>query len=272
MGFEHVGRVWTPESLRLELAGKKPPAWIRGLVLHHTQIPDLAMRPRGLTVQHIINIADWYQRPVHEGGLGWSSGPHFFLDEEQIFGMCDVRRQGVHAKSFNPSALGIEVLGNYDVEDPAFDRGLRCWRNAAATARVLLAWLGLESSAQTVLFHRDDPRSDKTCPGKRVNKDWVLQLIREPEQPVHDRPAKPALNFPWEIWDFRDGRWCVPLRDFLRARGFAAEILAVKLHYRAGELFYGDTWLPGGYYVPAGSVQQPDACPWCAVEDLLHLG
>jgi len=163
MGFELVGRVWTAESLGRELAGEKPPAWIRAVVLHHTQIPDLAMRPRGLTIQHIITIADWYHRPPDQGGLGWSSGPHFFLDEEQIFGMCDVRRRGVHARSFNASALGIEVLGNYDVEDPAAGRGLRCWRNAAALAGVLLGWLGRAPSPETVLFHRDDPCRQSRC-------------------------------------------------------------------------------------------------------------
>ncbi len=271
MGFENVGRVWTPATLRQDLAGKKPPAWARGLVLHHTQIPDLAMRPRGLALQHIITIADYYRRPVQSDGLGWSSGPHLFLDEDQAFGMCDVQRRGVHAKSFNAGFLGLEVLGNYDVEDPRGGRGLRCWRNAAAVAGVLLDWLGLTPAAETVLFHRDDPKTDKQCPGSRVDKSWVLRLISAPEEAGPARPAKPVLPFPWHVWSFRDGRWCVPLRDFLHARGVAPEVIAARLNYRAGEVFYGDTWLAGGYYLPAGSVQQPDACPWCAVEDLLRL-
>lgn len=271
MGFELVGRVWTAESLGRELAGEKPPAWIRAVVLHHTQIPDLAMRPRGLTIQHIITIADWYHRPPDQGGLGWSSGPHFFLDEEQIFGMCDVRRRGVHARSFNASALGIEVLGNYDVEDPAAGRGLRCWRNAAALAGVLLGWLGRAPSPETVLFHRDDPNTGKSCPGRKVEKNWLLQLIAAPEAGARELPAKPVLAFPWDIWAFRDGRWCVPLREFLRARGLPDEIIAARLHSRAGELFWGDTWLPGGYHLPAASSQRPSGCPWAPVEVALTL-
>ncbi len=272
MGFENVGRVWTAASLRHDLAGSKPPDWVRAIVLHHTQIPDLAMRPRGLTIQHIITIADYYRRPVQSDGLGWSSGPHFFLDEDQAFGMCDVQCRGVHAKGFNAVSLGIEVLGNYDVEDPRGGRGLRCWRNAAAVAGVLLDWLGLAASAETVLFHRDDPATDKQCPGKRVDKDWVLRLIAAPDEFGPERPEKPVLTFPWDVWIFRNGCWTVPLRDFLRARGVAVEVIDAKLQYCAGEIFFGDTWLAGGYYVPAGSVQQPDTCPWCAVEELLRLG
>ena len=32
---------------------------------------------------------------------------------------------GVHAVSFNSTGVGIEMLGNYDIEDPRTGRGLQ---------------------------------------------------------------------------------------------------------------------------------------------------
>ena len=75
--------------------------------MHHTAAPSLAQRPRGLTIQHIRNIQNYYQSQ-----LGWSSGPHLFIDDDQIFGMSSLERRGIHAVSFNRTHIGIEVLGN----------------------------------------------------------------------------------------------------------------------------------------------------------------
>ena len=47
---------------------------------------------------------------LYKNTLGWSAGPHLFTDEDQIWGMCDFSKKGVHAVSFNKRAIGIEVL------------------------------------------------------------------------------------------------------------------------------------------------------------------
>ncbi|MFZ5450457.1 MAG: peptidoglycan recognition family protein [Thermodesulfobacteriota bacterium] len=177
MGFENVGRVWTKDSFTQYLSTIDQPEWCVAITLHHTGIPSLADRPNGFTVTHIENIRDYYIK------IGWSAGPHLFIDEDQIFGMCDLRKKGIHAKSFNKMAIGIEVLGNYESEDPKNGRGLECWQTAAAAARSLLNWLDLEADEETILFHRDDPKTDKTCPGTKVTKDWVLELIAAPTAP-----------------------------------------------------------------------------------------
>jgi hypothetical protein len=61
--------------------------------------------------------------------------------------------------------------------NPGTGRGLACWNHATAAARLLLDWLGLKANAKTVLFHRDDPKTEKTCPGTNVSKDWVLEIV-----------------------------------------------------------------------------------------------
>ena len=105
------------------------------------------MRPHGLKVQHIRNIRDYY-----ENTKGWSSGPHLFTDEDQIWGMCPFSEKGVHARSFNSHSVGIEVLGNYDLEDPHSGRGLACWKLAAATGAAVLARLGIPINKNSVKF------------------------------------------------------------------------------------------------------------------------
>jgi hypothetical protein len=101
--------------------------------------------------------------------------------------MCDFRAKGIHAASFNSRSLGIEVLGDYDIEDPNSGRGLACWTNTAETVRVLLKWLGIKKNKNTILFHRDDPKTKKSCPGKRIDKQWFLDLIpNDIEEPAAD--------------------------------------------------------------------------------------
>lgn len=174
MSYSNVGMVWSTISLRSYLSQIQPPDWCKHVVLHHTASPSLAMRPRGFTAQHLENLKSFYKDELH-----WSAGPHLFVDDDQIFGMSPLTEHGVHAVSFNRNSIGIEVLGDYDCEDPFSGRGLECWRTAAATTKVLLDWLKLPANETTVLFHRDDPKTSKTCPGKKVKKDWVLGLINK---------------------------------------------------------------------------------------------
>jgi hypothetical protein len=171
MGYENVGRVWTPAELKTYLATLTKPVWATSITFHHTGVPTLEQRPRGFLPNHMTNTQSYYE------GLGWSAGPHLFIDEDQCWGMCDFRQTGVHAKSFNSSSIGIEVLGDYNTESPNSGRGQQCWTTATAAGKVLLDWLGLQPSALTVKFHRDDPKTTKTCPGSKVEKDWVIDQI-----------------------------------------------------------------------------------------------
>lgn len=178
-GFANVGKVWTIVEFASYLRGLQRPRFAKAIVLHHTAAPSLAQRPASLSRQHLINLHDFYQNK-----MGWRTGPHLFVDDQQetdgcIKGLTPLDVPGSHAVSFNHRSIGIEVLGNYDVEDPFSGRGLECWRNAASATKLLLQWLGLETNATTVLFHRDDPKTSKTCPGSRIQKGWVLGLINQ---------------------------------------------------------------------------------------------
>ncbi len=92
--------------------------------------------------------------------------------------MTPLHVPGIHAVSFNRNSIGIEILGEYDTEDPCSGRGLECMKIAAATAKVLFEWLDIPVNADTLKFHRDDPKTSKTCPGKKVKKDWFISLVQ----------------------------------------------------------------------------------------------
>ena len=180
MGFENVGKFWTPSELEGYLATIQKPVWCKAITFHHTAVPSLEQRPKGWSEQHMKNLQSYYESEDPKNKkVAWSSGPHLFIDDDQAWGMCDFRQYGVHAVSFNGNALGIEVLGNYDVESPHEGRGLACWQTAAATGKVLLEWLGLPADQLHVWFHRDDPKTGKSCPGNKIDKFWVLELIQK---------------------------------------------------------------------------------------------
>ena len=172
MSFANIGQLWTPKQFRDYLRTQERPQWVKAITLHHTAAPSLAMRPNGLTIQHIKNIMSGYKEK------GWNSGPHLFVDDSNtrcVLGMTPLQEKGIHATSFNRDSIGIEVLGDYDNESPFDGRGLNAWKNAAECTKALLTWLSLPKAA--IRFHREDPRTDKTCPGELVKKDWFLAML-----------------------------------------------------------------------------------------------
>ncbi len=189
MGFELVGTVWDVVAFREYVNSLDLSRW-SGVTMHHTASPDLSQRPRGFTIQHMRNLVSYYRN-----NLGWSAGPHLFIDDDQIFGLSSLESRGVHAKSFNRSHLGIEVLGNYDREDPHSGRGAACWAMAAAAVRILLS--RMHKDVEAINFHRDEPRTSKSCPGSKVDlshfrsKVAAIEDRNDPDDELDDKPNEP---------------------------------------------------------------------------------
>jgi hypothetical protein len=183
MGFENVGKSWTPTELAAHLATLTPPVAFKSITYHHTGIPTLDQRPTGFTAQHIKNIQSFYQKATKKK-KAWKSGPHLFVDDHKLWGMCAFTAKGTHAIAFNRNSIGIEVLGDYDKETFNNGRGGTCWDNAFAAGVVLLDWLKVEPELTNINFHRDDPSTSKTCPGSKIDKNWVLQGIKDAKAKV----------------------------------------------------------------------------------------
>lgn len=168
-----VGQRFTFAEFEAYLTNVKFSSFVPEYVtLHHTAAPSLAQRPDGFSDQHLKNLLSYYQDQ-----LGWSGGPHIFVDDQPkpiiVFQRLDMR--GVHAVSFNKKSWGLEMLGNFDSEDPNSGRGKVVVDNTIKT--IALMCKRLKADARSLKFHRDDPQTTKTCPGTKINKQEILSKL-----------------------------------------------------------------------------------------------
>lgn len=134
-----------------------------GITAHHTAYPSLDMRPDGFTEQHMRNLRDYYKN-----SMGWSSGPQVFTDDKGIWVLTPLTHRGVHAKSFNSTRIGIEMLGDFDYkDDPDTGRGRLSTYHGKFAAAAMMKAFGI--STGKLNFHRDDPKTSKSCPGKKIS-------------------------------------------------------------------------------------------------------
>lgn len=138
MTFPYVGLALTPgeftEYVNHYNFGSIPPDFV---VLHQTAIPAASYAPAGdpknfwdanesglsattikaKRLKRLAGVRDFYATT-----LGWSAGPHLFVDERFIYLMSPMYNPGIHAKwgnSFKVAgklhySIGIEVIGCFD--------------------------------------------------------------------------------------------------------------------------------------------------------------
>jgi hypothetical protein len=153
-----------------DLAELDFPEWKpTAITIHHCGAPSLAQRPQGFLPQHMQNLREFYE------GKRWSAGPHLFIDDHAIWLFSPMTARGVHAASFNRDSIGIEMLGDYDIEDPSSGRGLAVVRLTAQAVKLLMRKLNI--SYDKIRFHRDDPKTTKSCPGNKITKEWFLEMV-----------------------------------------------------------------------------------------------
>lgn len=158
-----VARSFSPTEFADYVDTLKLDPWIPiGVTVHHTASPSLAQRPNDFTPQHIQNLISFYRDQ-----LKWSACPHLFVDRKRIWVLTPLTTPGIHAVSFNHSHWGLEMLGDYDTETPHPD----VLQNTFIACAILLRKIGKTETA--VNFHRDDPKTTKTCPGKKISKALV---------------------------------------------------------------------------------------------------
>jgi hypothetical protein len=221
MPIPFVGKRYTPKQFEELLKETKFAAFRpEFVVLHHTANPSLAQRPDGFSDQHLQNLLHYYQNM-----MGWSGAPHIFIDdrEDGIIVFQRLNARGVHAASFNSIAWGIEMLGYYDSEP--FDSGRGAKVRDMAMRCLALMCQRLKVGAETIRFHRDDPTTNKTCPGLLVQKIDVVQRVASlMKKPLVSDVGKSDKD-EWEVFlrngveilpvHIKDGRPMVRIRDFV---------------------------------------------------------
>lgn len=156
---------WRPSSITIHHTGAPTlEQWMKTPV---PGVPNPTMLQRGRT--RMKNLEHYYKNQMK-----WSSGPHLFV-ADRIFLGTPLTVSGTHAVSFNGSSLGLEIAGNYDVEE----LGGVVLDNTVKALAILCEALGLEPTASTLKFHRDDPKTSKSCPGRKIQKKWIVDLVSD---------------------------------------------------------------------------------------------
>lgn len=138
--FPYVGVGLSAEAFAIYVQsydfGPIPPDYV---CLHHTAIPDASWAPASADPRtkwdrdeaHLTSASQIYEkrrsqldhlRDYYRDTLGWSAGPHLFIDERFIWLMTPLADIGIHAKwgnAFRASgalhySIGIEMIGCYE--------------------------------------------------------------------------------------------------------------------------------------------------------------
>lgn len=175
-----VGLGVSPADFRRYLSQQKFTGWRpQGIVLHNTDHPQLHSYARGSksyegwhetkggVVQRLKNIAHGYRT------RGWKSGPHLFVDDEQIWIFTPLTVSGTHSPSYNATHWAIEMVGNYSLEP--FNEKVRDLTVAALA--IMCEVRGLDPDK--IIRHGSDPKtSHHDCPGKNVSLDDIKKRVR----------------------------------------------------------------------------------------------
>ncbi len=262
----YVGKCFPTAALFLEyLDGIKFGTWRPKFVtMHHTGAPNLKTwqgygnRPVPITDEKWMkNLAGYYGNE-----LGWSSGPQFFFTPKNFCVLSLPDRRGVHAVSFNAMSWGVECVGNFDLD--IFSPELANWYAEGMACLHIAAGLDPDNykfKERGLHFHRDDPRTSKTCPGKKVDKGAMVRLIEMRIAAMTGGSHEDDVQPPPVATSNRTGVVNVALSDFLNVRDQpTGKSPVVRVLHRGdlvtitGEAKNGDTlWyeVSGGDFVAA---------------------
>jgi hypothetical protein len=137
-------------------------------VIHNTASPTLYQWWHSVPPeQRLENLKSYYQND-----MGWSSGPHVFVDGETWWIFCDFNVKGVHSPSWNGTMLGFEMVGDYDSESDESGMGLKVKEMGVALSGEVCEYFGWEPD--NLKFHKEDPATDHDCPGQNlVKSEWI---------------------------------------------------------------------------------------------------
>jgi len=158
---------------------------------------------------------------------GWPSGPHFFVYKDVVWAFTPANKKGTHSPSWNGTAIGIEMIGDFAKEDDDSGAGLLIKNNTIALTAMLCEKIGLDPQT-CIRLHKEDKKTTHDCPGKNIAKDKQKMIDAVYEYMGHagghddKEPAPPKV---------RNGTVDVPANDSLnlREKSSASSSIVIKL-------------------------------------------
>lgn len=141
------------------------------MVLHNTGAPTLGQWHSVPGSTRMKNLENYFRNE-----RGWSAAPHAFVADDLIWPFTPFNARGVHSPSWNGVALGIEMVGDYDNDDPTQGAGLSVVNNTVALFGILHARLGIDPD--TIKLHKEDPLTTHACPGRRIYKAEFIAAVK----------------------------------------------------------------------------------------------
>lgn len=194
--FLYIGKGLTAEQFSAYVReynfGGQPPSFV---VLHHTAIPDTQhARARngswdagegGMSADAVYRkrlgqltaVKNYYQNK-----LGWSVGPHLFIDDRYIWLFTPMYYQGIHAAAGNGDgrgtySIGIEVVGDYTrVQWPEPVERLVGHAVAALKAQLGTFEYVHRRGRGGISSHRD--YNKPSCPGNAVSNEYYMGVLK----------------------------------------------------------------------------------------------
>jgi Bacterial SH3 domain/N-acetylmuramoyl-L-alanine amidase len=146
-------------------------------VIHNTASPTLYQYWHSVPpAQRMENLRHYY-----ENEMGWSAGPHCFIDGKSWWIFTPFNVKGVHSPSWNGTMLGFECVGDYAKESdetsnmPAYPGGADVMKMAHALSSEVCSFFGWDP--ERLKFHKEDPATDHDCPGKNMVKSEFIDDV-----------------------------------------------------------------------------------------------
>jgi hypothetical protein len=116
--------------------------------------------------QRMLNLENYYCNSMQ-----WSAGPHLFVADDQIWVFTPLNVSGIRSPSWNSISWGVEMVGDYETEP--FGDAVK-----GNTIRALAALHPIvRLDPNSLMLHKEDPRTTHNCPGQNVVKSDVIQSV-----------------------------------------------------------------------------------------------
>lgn len=149
---------------------------------HNTAAPSLAQWIKSAEQDRLKGLVPGSSRigsleRFFRDNQGWGGCPHLFIANDLIWVMNPLPDKGTHSPSFNTTAIGIEMVGDFAVEDDDAGEGLKVKQNTIYATAILCSALGIEPNGRNILLHKEDPRTTHDCPGKDIAQDKSTMIL-----------------------------------------------------------------------------------------------
>ncbi len=142
----------------------KPLGRVCRITLHHSGFSEPFL-PTALneTADYLERIRQFHTGKG-DGQRGWADiGYHFAVDRAgRVWQLRSLKYQGAHVKNHNAGNLGIVILGNFELQEPA--------QLQLTTLQQFLDWLGIIYSmpSSSVFTHTALADTPTDCPGRTL--------------------------------------------------------------------------------------------------------